>query len=86
MLTTYDVRWACDVMRPGVRRVAPASTAGSPSRSTRGWPHETDTTVAEAKALWWLVDRPNLFIKIPATDGGPAGDHRARSPRASAST
>jgi transaldolase len=29
--------------------------------------HETDRTVAEAKALWWLVDRPNLFIKIPAT-------------------
>jgi len=26
--------------------------------------------VAEAKALWWLVDRPNLFIKIPATEAG----------------
>ena len=32
--------------------------------------HETDKTVAEAKALWWLVDRPNLFIKIPATVAG----------------
>ena len=32
--------------------------------------HETDKTVAEAKALWWLVDRPNLFIKIPATEAG----------------
>jgi transaldolase len=28
---------------------------------------ETERTVAEARALWWLVDRPNLFIKIPAT-------------------
>jgi transaldolase len=35
--------------------------------------HDTDTTVAEARALWWLVDRPNLFIKIPATvEGIPA--------------
>ena len=27
-------------------------------------------TVAEARALWWMVDRPNLFIKIPATPEG----------------
>ena len=32
--------------------------------------HDSDRTVAEAKALWWLVDRPNLFIKIPATEAG----------------
>jgi transaldolase len=32
--------------------------------------HDTEKTVAEAKALWWLVDRPNLFIKIPATKEG----------------
>ena len=34
--------------------------------------HDTDRTVAEAKALWWLVDRPNLYIKIPATQEGLA--------------
>jgi transaldolase len=34
---------------------------------------DTERTAAEAKALWWLVDRPNLFIKIPATlEGLPA--------------
>src|SRR5690606_30906017 len=32
--------------------------------------YDTERTVAEAKALWWLVDRPNLFIKIPATEAG----------------
>jgi transaldolase len=32
--------------------------------------HLTEKTVAEAKTLWWLVDRPNLFIKIPATRAG----------------
>jgi transaldolase len=34
---------------------------------------ETAKTIAEARALWWMVDRPNLMIKIPATlEGLPA--------------
>ena len=34
---------------------------------------QTAKTIAEARALWWMVDRPNLFIKIPATvEGLPA--------------
>ena len=45
----------------------------------------TAKTIAEARALWWLVDRPNLFIKIPATmEGLPA--ITGPLPRASAST
>ena len=32
--------------------------------------HHTDATAAEAAHLWWLVDRPNLYIKIPATEAG----------------
>jgi transaldolase len=32
--------------------------------------HDTGRTVAEARALWWLVDRPNLFVKIPAVRQG----------------
>ncbi|MGH3729835.1 MAG: transaldolase, partial [Micromonosporaceae bacterium] len=31
---------------------------------------DTGATIAEARALWWLVDRPNLFIKIPAARQG----------------
>ena len=31
---------------------------------------DTDRTIAEARSLWWLVDRPNLFIKIPAAGQG----------------
>ena len=31
---------------------------------------DTAKTIAEARALWWLVDRPNLFVKIPATLAG----------------
>jgi len=32
--------------------------------------YDTDKTAAEAKQLWWLVDRENLYIKIPATEAG----------------
>jgi transaldolase len=65
-LTTYDVRWACDVLRPAYD----ASDGVDGRVSIEVDPRlsdDTDKTVAEARALWWLVDRPNLFIKIPAT-------------------
>ncbi|NUR70207.1 MAG: transaldolase [Hamadaea sp.] len=69
MITTYDVRWACDVMRP-----AYDASQGTDGRvSIEVDPRlamATDATVAEAKQLWWLVDRENLFIKIPATEPG----------------
>jgi transaldolase len=69
MMTTRDVRWACDVMRP-----AYDATSGVDGRiSIEVDPRlarETAKTIAEANQLWWLVDRPNLFIKIPATEPG----------------
>jgi transaldolase len=72
MLTTYDVRWACDVMRPAYdasRGVDGRVSIEVDPRLAR----DTARTEAEARALWWLVDRPNLFIKIPATlEGLPA--------------
>ena len=40
------------------------------SRWTPRIAHDTARTAAEARGLWWLVDRPNLFIKIPATLAG----------------
>ena len=68
-VTTYDVRWACDVLRP----VWQASGGGDGRVSIEVDPrlaHDTARTLAEARALWWLVDRPNLFIKVPATTAG----------------
>jgi transaldolase len=32
--------------------------------------HDTEATVSQAAELWKIVDRPNLFIKIPATTAG----------------
>jgi transaldolase len=69
MLTTYDVRWACDVMRPAYDASGGMDGRVSIEVDPR-LAHDTENTIAEAKALWWLVDRPNLFIKIPATLAG----------------
>jgi transaldolase len=68
-LTAFDVRWACDVLRP----VYDATDGVDGRVSIEVDPrlaHDTRTTIAEARALWWLVDRPNLFIKIPAARQG----------------
>ncbi len=71
-LTTYDVRWACDVLRVAYDSSDTVDGRVSIEVDPR-IAHDSDRTVAEAKALWWLVDRPNLFIKIPATlEGLPA--------------
>ena len=68
-LTTYDVRWACDVLRPVYDSSATIDGRVSIEVDPR-ISADTARTVAEAKALWWLVDRPNLYIKIPATLAG----------------
>ena len=68
-ITTYDIRWACDVLRP----VYDATSGVDGRVSIEVDPRiarDTAKTIAEARALWWLVDRPNLFIKIPATEPG----------------
>jgi transaldolase len=67
-ITTKDVRDACDVLRPAYD----ASDGVDGRVSIEVDPRisgSAEKTIAEARALWWLVDRPNLFIKIPATMG-----------------
>ncbi|MFE2211322.1 transaldolase [Streptomyces canus] len=69
MITTADVRDAADILRPVFD-----ATGGQDGRvSIEVDPrlaHNTKATVAEAKQLAWLVDRPNTLIKIPATRAG----------------
>jgi transaldolase len=69
LLTAYDVRWACDVLREVYDRTGGVDGRVSIEVDPR-LSHDADRTVAEARGLWWLVDRPNLFIKIPATVEG----------------
>jgi len=66
---TDDVRAACDVLWPqweasdGVD--GRVSIEVDPSLA-----HNTDATVTQAVDLAKIVDRPNVFVKIPATDAG----------------
>ncbi|OIK04588.1 transaldolase [Streptomyces monashensis] len=69
MITTADVRDAADILRP----VFDATDGQDGRVSIEVDPrlaHHTEATVAEAKQLAWLVDRPNTLIKIPATKAG----------------
>jgi transaldolase len=68
-LTTFDVRWACDVLRPVYEATDGVDGRVSIEVDAR-LAHDTTATIAEARALWWAVDRPNLFIKIPAARQG----------------
>lgn len=68
-VTTDDVRNACDVLAPQWE-----SSDGIDGRvSIEVDPRlakEADKTAAQAIELWKIVDRPNLLIKIPATEAG----------------
>jgi transaldolase len=68
-ITTYDIRWAADVLRPVYDATSGVDGRVSIEVDPR-LARDADKTIAEARALWWLVDRPNLFIKIPATVEG----------------
>jgi transaldolase len=69
-LAREDIRAACDLL-------APVFEAGAPTRD--GWvslevdpnlAFDTEATVHEARRLHEMVDRPNLFVKIPGTEPG----------------
>jgi transaldolase len=66
-LATDDIRAACDVF------AAVHVNTGDGYVSIEVDPdlaHDTDATVAQALELWRVVGRPNLMVKIPATEAG----------------
>src|SRR4051812_5083510 len=68
-LARDDIRAACDLLKAvwdeGSGKDGWVSLEVDPNLA-----HDTDATVAEAKRLHGLVERPNLLIKIPATREG----------------
>ncbi len=74
-LTTEDVRNACDIMRPTYdadHKDGRVSIEVDPFLA-----HDTDGTIKSAQDLWRAVDRPNVLVKIPATDEGLPAIRRA---------
>src|SRR5690606_15916097 len=69
LLTSTDVRRAADVLRSVYD--ASGGVDGMVSiEVSPGLAHDSAGTLAEARMLHWLIDRPNVLIKIPATDAG----------------
>jgi transaldolase len=68
-LALQDVQAACDVLRPVYDRTdgfdGYVSWEVDPDLA-----HDTEGTIAQAREYWNAVDRPNLMIKIPATEAG----------------
>jgi transaldolase len=68
-LATRDVANACDIMRDVWQR-----TDGVDGRVSievdPDLAYDTEATIAEARRLSSMVDRPNVYVKIPATEPG----------------
>lgn len=68
-LMVQDIQMAADLFRP----LYDSANGGDGFVSLEVNPtlaNDTETTVKEARRLWQLVDRPNVMIKIPATEHG----------------
>ncbi|AJW39128.1 Transaldolase [Rhodococcus sp. B7740] len=68
-VTTDDVREACDILMPQYEASAGVDGRVSIEVDPRV-AHDADKTYEQAVELWKIVDRPNLLIKIPATEDG----------------
>jgi transaldolase len=68
-VATTDVRDACDAFR-GVYDATQAVDGYVSLEVSPDLARDADGTVAEARRLWQIVDRPNLMIKVPGTGEG----------------
>jgi transaldolase len=68
-ITVADVQEACDVFS-GTWETTGAVDGRVSLEVDPNLARDTDRTVAQASDLWKAVDRPNLLVKIPATEQG----------------
>jgi transaldolase len=69
VIAQEDIRAACDLLRQvyddSQRTDGFVSLEESPHIA-----HDTEASVRDGHHLWELIDRPNLFVKVPATSEG----------------
>lgn len=70
-LAVADVQAACDVCLPEFERSG-GKTGFVSLEVAPDLSHDAEGTVAEAKRLHAAINRPNVMIKVPATDAGLA--------------
>jgi len=78
MVTTDDVRAACDVLAPVHTRTAGLDGCVSIEVDPR-LSRDAAATADMARLLWTTVERDNLYVKIPATQEGMAAITEATS-------
>jgi transaldolase len=69
-LARRDVQAACDLLRNVFESGQAARDGWVSLEVDPNLAYQTDATIAEAKRLHALIDRPNLFVKIPGTEPG----------------
>lgn len=72
-ITVEDIRMAADVLRPTYDRLEGGDGFVSLEVNPR-LAYDTQGTIAEARRLWSELQRPNVFIKVPATREGLPAD------------
>jgi transaldolase len=68
-IAVTDIRRAADLLR-GVHEATEGTDGFVSLEVSPHLAHDTVGTVEEARRLWRRVERPNLLIKVPATDEG----------------
>ena len=68
-ITVADVQQACDVFS-GTWETSGGVDGRVSLEVDPSLARDTDATIAQAIDLWKAVDRPNLLVKIPATEAG----------------
>jgi transaldolase len=71
LLAAADVRTACDILLP-LHEQTERVDGWVSLEVNPAFADDLDATLAEVRALTWLVDRPNLMVKVPATPAGIA--------------
>jgi transaldolase len=69
-LVQRDVQRACDLLRPVFDRAGPDRDGWVSLEVDPRLADDTEATIAQAHRLRAMVDRPNLFVKIPGTPAG----------------
>jgi len=69
-LAREDVRGACDLLRGVFERDANTRDGWVSLEVDPNFAYQPQETIDEARLLHALIDRPNLFVKIPGTEPG----------------
>jgi len=69
LVSTDDVRTACDIFRP-VYDESKGHDGFVSIEVSPALAHDVEATILEARRLWRTVDRPNVMVKVPGTSAG----------------